>query len=129
MSLMRTLLNLNETIEDLKNQRWFRSSRSSMMSSVDIHNSQESVSDTDMFQESDHEGISKYPILSELSTPAGKCRLNKKTHCANDDLKITSSDKIHRCMTSDHLFDDQPLLSYHGEQSSFDSGIHETDDS
>ncbi|GAB1600462.1 putative uncharacterized protein DDB_G0272516 [Argonauta hians] len=79
LSLMKQLLILNETIEDLKVQRGYLSSRGSLpSSSCDLSESQWSVSETEMF-ESENELTNKYASPSTLSL-----NLEQKCHITSD---------------------------------------------
>jgi len=67
LSLMKQLLTLNEAIEDLKTKRLYHLSKDSLRaSSQDMHASDWSVSETDMFG-TDDESDKKHPIVVKES--------------------------------------------------------------
>lgn len=155
LSLMKQLLTLNEAIEDLKWQRKYYHSQSSMPeSSCDLNESDWSVSETDMFG-SENEVLKKYPTSSSLSTTSHVIR---REVCNADDtereyLFSASSeingnkkdgDKTQKISTNNQTFvvpiETRNFLELpteldlflngttkfcHEEQNSFDSGIHE----
>lgn len=152
LSLMKQLLILNEAIEDLKVQRGYLSSRGSLpSSSCDLSESQWSVSETEMFEESENELANKYPSPSTLSLDG-----ESKTKATSDfdDIINEATEKL--CITkklfekkstsstqpgnakkgqtaavldsNKNMYVDSEFSSSkrvrHEEQNSFDSGIH-----
>lgn len=139
LSLMRQLLTLNETIEELKWQRRYYYSRRSLSgSSLDLNHSDCSVSDTEMYDSEDDSGLlnssgeaatatasttCKTPIVtltspssssSSCSSSASSPRMKEK-RCVDGQKLLLGSSKINSEKSS---------KIYH-EKSSFDSGIHE----
>ncbi|KAL8621671.1 hypothetical protein ACOMHN_024642 [Nucella lapillus] len=118
LSLMKQLLTLNETIEDLKWQRrYYCPSRSS----ADLEDDSDcSISDTDMYESEDDllflpSSSSKSPNTTTTTTTA-----TTTTSCRRH--SVTSHKSERRCSDSS----ESPAKTYHGEQDSFDSGIHES---
>lgn len=115
LSLMKQLLTLNEAIEDLKTKRLYHVSKDSLRaSSQELHASDCSVSETDMF-ETDDEAEKKQLELkdktSSLSLPVPltqECKFNGHMgFTRKSDITILVRDSIH---------------IKHGKQDSLDSG-------
>lgn len=115
LSLMKQLLTLNEAIEDLKTKRLYHVSKDSLRaSSQELHASDWSVSETDMF-ETDEE-CEKKPVevndkMSSLSLPVPLTQESKfeahMNYTRRSDITILVRDSIH---------------VKHGKQDSMDSG-------
>ncbi|XP_046566772.1 leucine rich adaptor protein 1-like [Haliotis rubra] len=133
LSLMKQLLTLNETIEDLKWQRKYYYSKSDLQtSSCDMEGSDWSVSETEMY-ESDSDVPTKYPSPSNLSLEGNsntdndyppRCtssrqQINLNNVCNNSNLFEKSKKLDSQCLMNGSSF------ICHSEQNSFDSGIHE----
>lgn len=158
LSLMRQLLTLNETIEELKWQRRYYYSRRSLPdSSQELDASDCSVSDTEMYDSDDDRLLSNdtttgtttvttvpklsisSPCKSTHATISSSC---KSAHSGNSsrrkhgvpeyggELKLgggyCSGVEGKRCVDTQVLVNGSTVKVYHGEQNSFDSGIHES---
>ncbi|KAK3609750.1 hypothetical protein CHS0354_029199 [Potamilus streckersoni] len=143
LSLMKQLLTLNETIEELKWQQRHYHSRSSIAeSSCDLTNSDWSVSETDMY-ESENDSLQKYPTPSALSlhswlskrenSEEHQCESDEKTvqvkSCSNNNQCDTY--KGHPLVTSRKFIEAEFLVRCNikecfEENNSFDSGIYES---
>lgn len=133
LSLMKQLLTLNEAIEDLKWQKKYYHSQSSVPgSSCDLSTSDWSVSETDMY-ESENEALRKYPTSSPVSVLGlqSKRKLCTEIH----DLETNALDNSETELFRRPLIDTTSLTNElelflagkccHEEQNSFDSGIHD----
>ncbi|XP_045160465.2 uncharacterized protein LOC123525467 [Mercenaria mercenaria] len=136
LSLMKQLLTLNETIEDLKWQKKYYHSQSSLPdSSCDLSRSDLSISDTDMY-ESENEVLRKYPTSSPVSVHSVK-DIESRRSCRAEiaDLESDSFEKsqidLYECPSIDTTLLTEDFQRFlvgsccHEEQNSFDSGIHE----
>lgn len=131
LSLMKQLLTLNETIEDLKWQKKYYHSQSSLPdSSCDLSRSDLSISDTDMY-DSENEVLRKLPTSSPVSDIESRrsCR-PEINDLENDSFEKSQIDLYERPSIDTTLLTEefQRFLAgncCHGEQNSFDSGIHE----
>ena len=148
LSLMRQLLTLNETIEDLKWQRrYYYSPRSLSGSSTELDHSDCSVSDTEMYDSDDDTLLPtasstaaatnaaatitasptcKAPVML-LSAPAASSSGSRRNY---ESSHVTSA-SAHACGGEKRCVDTELLVAgsvkvYHGEQNSFDSGIHDS---
>ena len=148
LSLMRQLLTLNETIEDLKWQRrYYYSPRSLSGSSTELDHSDCSISDTEMYDSDDDTLLPtassttaatsatatgtitasptcKAPVML-LSAPAASSSGSRRNY---ESSHVTST---HACGDEKRCVDSELLVAgsvkvYHGEQNSFDSGIHDS---
>lgn len=130
LSLMKQLLTLNETIEDLKWQKKYYHSQSSVPgSSCDLSASDLSISDTDMY-DSENEVFRKHPTSSPISVQAKEdknCSESLSKESNNNTVEDFS--KLSFDTTSLSLTEEFELYlagkSCHTEQHSFDSGIHD----
>ncbi|XP_013408078.1 uncharacterized protein LOC106172043 [Lingula anatina] len=140
LALMKQLLTLNETIEDLKWQRRYASKNSFDSSSylVDVSCSCEDLNETEDLDEDDWQlSASSPPCLSLVKNSRTKNVLlakaenvSSKTSCsvhAKKDSVSKSEDKSRKHADSDLRSSSVSLKTSHGEQSSVDSGIHEPD--
>ncbi|KAL4237139.1 hypothetical protein ACF0H5_005519 [Mactra antiquata] len=130
LSLMKQLLTLNETIEDLKWQKKYYHSQSSVPgSSCDLSGSDLSISDTDMY-DSENE---IFPAKTTSSPITMETR--DRTDCT-ESLNKESNNNILEDKFSKLSFDTSLSLTEefelylagktcHTEQNSFDSGIHD----
>ncbi|WAR23047.1 hypothetical protein MAR_036716 [Mya arenaria] len=119
LSLMKQLLTLNEAIEDLKTKRLYHLSKDSLRaSSQDLHASDLSVSETDMYETDDENEKKTLDIkdnyqTSSLSLPVPLTKENKfHAHMGlvrKSDIAIVVTDNGHRTVK-------------HEPQSSLDSG-------
>ncbi|KAH3809233.1 hypothetical protein DPMN_137594 [Dreissena polymorpha] len=119
LSLMKQLLTLNEAIEDLKTKRLYHLSKDSLRaSSQEMHVSDWSVSETDMFEETDDDEFEKKLLdtkdsyqLSSISLPVPLTKQSKAhtDFIRRSDLAIVVRDHVHRTVK-------------HEPQSSMDSG-------
>ncbi|XP_029640199.1 putative uncharacterized protein DDB_G0272516 [Octopus sinensis] len=121
LSLMKQLLILNETIEDLKVQRGYLSSRGSLpSSSCDLSESQWSVSETEMF-ESENELTNKYASPSTLSL-----NLEHKCHITSDFEDLINEANKKMCITKKFFErkngDQSPTKTNAGVNSNSNSG-------
>lgn len=151
LSLMKQLLTLNETIEELKWQRRYYYSRSSVPdSSQSIQRSDWSVSDTEMYETDDDLPLttttttttdnteftdltprtsSQTPIAlsrwrhGAVSNVGHQTELQESSKRFADTQVIVKGSK--RCVDTQVIVNGSSLKVYHGEQNSFDSGIHE----
>ena len=137
LSLMKQLLTLNETIEDLKWQRrYYYSPHSLSASSIELDHSDCSVSDTEMY---DSEDDTLIPTAT-TATASPTCRApavllsppesSSSSHRNYESSHVTSTHACSgekRCVVDSHLLvAGSSVKVYHGEQNSFDSGIHES---
>lgn len=149
LSLMKQLLTLNEAIEDLKWQRKYYHSQSSMPeSSCDLNESDWSVSETDMYEsENEKDQLKKYPTFSSLTTTShvisrDVCKTADDTEWVNGNKNSetkTRKESTHSqkyslpkdtmkflgLPTELDMFLNGNTRLCHEEQNSFDSGIHE----
>lgn len=115
LSLMKQLLTLNEAIEDLKSRRLYHVSKDSLRaSSQDMHASDWSVSETDMFETDDE---------SEKKT----LELKDKKSSISLPVPLTQDSKFEGHMGFTRRSDVTILVRdsiqvKHGQQSSLDSG-------
>lgn len=126
LSLMKQLLTLNETIEDLKWQKKNHSQSSFPTSSCDLSESDWSVSETDMY-DSENEALRKFPTSSPISVD--KMEHNSKLK-DSDAHEISTTDFFKRPPMATTSLTEEFELYLAGrycssEQNSFDSGIHE----
>lgn len=150
LSLMKQLLTLNETIEELKWQRRYYYSKTSVRgSSQDLDHSDWSVSDTEMYDSDEdiatktatttttttasHSQVSssrQLPVISLSSTTTNrrKCETVQAFDATSGlVVKAQSSDSNNkRYVDTQILVNGSSIKIYHGEQDSFDSGIHES---
>lgn len=145
LSLMKQLLTLNETIEELKWQRRYYYSRGSLPgSSTDLRHSDCSISDTEMY-ESDDDSLhhtARAAAASSHLTPstAASSRLTKPVVIltpTSSSLSSSSSTRHHHSTTAEQGSGSEKretncrgsessgVKVFHGEQDSFDSGFHE----
>jgi len=104
LSLMKQLLTLNEAIEDLKTKRLYHLSKDSLRaSSQDLHASDWSVSETDMFSTDDENTDKKFLDVkdhcqtSSLSLPVPLTKTTSHTaFVRRSDLAIVVTDNGHR---------------------------------
>nr|XP_022317690.1 uncharacterized protein LOC111120928 [Crassostrea virginica] len=122
LCLMKQLLTLNETIEDIKTRRWYSDSQNSLKaSSVDLGASDASLSETDMY--APDEGV------LDMKDSA---RIVPKICIESDDSSIKSN-KNDKCVQNAKFVDTQMLVNgksvhiAHGVQSSVDSGYGDCD--
>ena len=124
LSLMKQLLTLNEAIEDLKVKRLYHVSKDSLRaSSQELHASDWSVSETDMFDSVD--SLTKKTVSEPVSL----------TKSLPVPVKSTSSTEItHRRFQTERrkcditiMVNGAPLKVKHGQQSSVDSGYGDDD--
>lgn len=131
LSLMKQLLTLNETIEDLKWQKKYYHSQSSLPdSSCDLTRSDLSISDTDMY-DSENEALRKFPT----SSPVSDIESRQSCRAEMDDLEHDRFEKSQIELYERPSIDTTLLTEEferflagsccHEEQNSFDSGIHE----
>lgn len=126
LSLMKQLLTLNETIEELKWQK--KHSQSSIpTSSCDLSDSDWSVSETDMY-DSENEAPKKFPSSSPISVDKNE-RSSKDVTADPFDISSTAELFKRPPVDTTSLSEEIELIftgKYCGsEQNSFDSGIHE----
>ncbi|XP_062589691.1 uncharacterized protein LOC134251308 [Saccostrea cucullata] len=123
LCLMKQLLTLNETIEDIKTRRWYSASQNSLQaSSVNLRGSDDSLSETDMY--APDEGILDVKE-SILTVP--------KIHIESAD-QVKSIDEVKDNFVQKSKFLDTKMSVngksvhiVHGAQSSVDSGYGECD--
>ncbi|XP_062619580.1 uncharacterized protein LOC134281129 [Saccostrea cucullata] len=123
LCLMKQLLTLNETIEDIKTRRWYSASQNSLQaSSVNLRGSDDSLSETDMY--APDEGILDVKE-STLTVP--------KIHIESAD-QVKSIDEVKDNFVQKSKFLDTKMSVngklvhvVHGAQSSVDSGYGECD--
>ncbi|KAL8623779.1 hypothetical protein ACOMHN_054085 [Nucella lapillus] len=135
LSLMKQLLTLNETIEELKWQRRYYYSRGSLPgSSTDLRHSDCSFSDTEMYESDDdslHTAARENPHVT-TSSKAASSRLmplvvltpsssSSSSSSRQGTTKQGSEKKGVDCRVSEP----SSVKLFHGEQDSFDSGFHE----
>ena len=125
LSLMKQLLTLNETIEELK---WQRRYYYSPRSSADLDHSDCSISDTEMY-DSEDDLLFNTTLTASTTTTTSACTTptsSASTHRKHSVGHVTSTQALSsekRCVDTSDL---DTVKVYHGEQDSFDSGIHET---
>lgn len=131
LSLMEQLLTLNETIEELKWQKKYYHSQSSVPnSSCDLSASDLSISYTDM-DEYENEAPEKFSTSSPVSSRGLKRDLNTGSDdVVSDRLEQSQTDLFDRPTIDTTILTEefQRLLAGNccqEEQNSFDSGIHE----
>lgn len=125
LSLMKQLLTLNEAIEDLKVKRLYHVSKDSLRaSSQEMHASDWSVSETDMFDSEDNlaKKIYNKPVSSTHSLPV-PVQSSAVTDTAN--LKLSKTGQ--RSCDITILVNGTPLKVRHGQQNSLDSGYGDDD--
>lgn len=126
LSLMKQLLTLNEAIEDLKVKRLYHLSKDSMRtSSQEMHASDWSVSETDMFDSDDEEFVNDKTLVenervSSLSLPVPS---SSSTPSSSTSVHISASKRRNSDMTL--MMHGSPIKVRHGQQSSIDSGYGE----
>ncbi|XP_033738143.1 uncharacterized protein LOC117325793 [Pecten maximus] len=127
LSLMKQLLTLNETIEDIKSRRLYGVSKESIcQSDEDLGGSRDSFSDMDLYDSDEelHKQTSmKYTCLTVKDDFKRKANLSSRTkgmECLRN--KATSSNGSQ----SSQLDMKKPQI-IHGAQSSIDSGYDESD--
>ncbi|KAK7490480.1 hypothetical protein BaRGS_00018266 [Batillaria attramentaria] len=147
LSLMKQLLTLNETIEELKWQRRYYYSRRSLPdSSQELDQSDCSVSDTEMYDSEDDRVVANDTNLTGTTTVTTMPKLTISSPCKSTHAGHTSTRRKHgvgeysevkhtmvggsvvegkRCVDTQILMNGSTVKVYHGEQNSFDSGIHE----
>lgn len=80
LSLMKQLLTLNEAIEDLKTKRLYHVSKDSLRaSSQELHASDWSVSETDMFESEDESDKKSHEIRDKMSSLSLPVPLTKES--------------------------------------------------
>ena len=135
LSLMKQLLTLNESIEDLK---WQRKYYYSSVQSSSCEDSDWSVSETEMY-DSDSDVATKYPTPSSLSLQSAKNKRFGSDDSTTDNGFVHSSDQTlnlnlnkskfmetgKRFVETQIMVNGSSYKSCHGEQNSFDSGIHD----
>ncbi|XP_076439919.1 uncharacterized protein LOC143279698 [Babylonia areolata] len=122
LSLMKQLLTLNETIEDLK---WQRRYYSTSRSSADLDDSECSISDTEMY-ESDEDLFLHPATTTATTTTSSDSSSTVVTSSSCRKHSVTGHKGERRCSESTVLVGESAVKVYHGEQDSFDSGIHES---
>lgn len=134
LSLMKQLLTLNEAIEDLKWQRRYSCSKTSLLvSSCDIEENECSVSETDIFEESYTDVRSRIPNISYPGYSKSKeirTQVEENKYLTQRD--INDSNKQINQTTNCYLETEINACDQHGkichiDQNSFDSGIHEAE--
>lgn len=123
LCLMKQLLTLNETIEDIKTRRLYSGSQNSLKaSSVNFGGSEDSLSETDMYAPDD--GVLD---LKEPTLPLPKIRIE-----STDPVKSCDND-LGKCVQNSKFVDTQMLVNgkavhvVHGVQRSVDSGYGDCD--
>ncbi|KAL4237140.1 hypothetical protein ACF0H5_005520 [Mactra antiquata] len=116
LSLMKQLLTLNEAIEDLKTKRLYHVSKDSLRaSSQELHASDWSVSETDMYETDDDEMEKKtLEITNKMSSLSLPVPLTQ-------DSKFSGNMGLTRRSDITILVRD-PIAVKHGQQNSVDSG-------
>lgn len=124
LSLMKQLLTLNEAIEDLKVKRLYHVSKDSLRaSSQELHVSDWSVSETDMFDSEDNLAKKTYnkPVCSTHSLPVPV----KSSSVVGTRLELSEIGRRKCDITI--MVNGTPLKVRHGQQSSLDSGYGDDD--
>lgn len=118
LCLMKQLLTLNETIEDIKTRRWYSDSQNSLKaSSVDLGGSEDSLSETDMY--APDEGVLD---RKEPTFRVPKIRI--------ESVKSNLSDKSvqnSKFVDTHMMVNGKSVHVVHGAQSSVDSGFGDCD--
>lgn len=121
LCLMKQLLTLNETIEDIKTRRWYSDSQNSLKaSSVDLGGSEDSLSETDMYAPDEGVLDKKEPTL----------RVPKIRIESVESVKSNLSDKSvqnTKFVDTRIMVNGKPVHIVHGAQSSVDSGYGDCD--
>lgn len=129
LSLMKQLLTLNETIEELKWQKKYYHSQSSVPnSSCDLSGSDLSISETDMY-DSENEATRKYSTSSPVSLKEHGNKRDMHINEENNEFEKSQTD-LFDCPSIDTTILTEEFQRFlagncHGEHNSFDSGIHE----
>ena len=126
LSLMKQLLTLNEAIEDLKVKRLYHVSKDSLRaSSQELHASDWSVSETDMFDSEDSLAKKVYSkavsSTHSLPVPVSVKSSVSKTKLEVSGTTNTTQTMQHKCDIT-IMVNGAPLKVRHGPQHSLDSG-------
>ena len=133
LSLMKQLLTLNEAIEDLKVKRLYHVSKDSLRaSSQELHVSDWSVSETDMFDSEDNLSKKFYskPVSSTHSLPVSPLALESSSSETKLEVSKTTTNEqtVQRKCDIKIMVNGAPLKVRHGPQNSLDSGYGGDDD-
>ncbi|OWF38136.1 uncharacterized protein LOC110466649 [Mizuhopecten yessoensis] len=127
LSLMKQLLTLNETIEDIKSRRLYGVSKESLcQSNGDLGGSRDSFSDMDLYdsdEELHKQSNMKYTCLNVKDNFSRQTNLSSKAHRTESLRKNDSSSSD----TQNSLPDMKKPQIIHGAQRSIDSGYDESD--
>ena len=131
LSLMKQLLTLNEAIEDLKVKRMYHVSKDSLRaSSQELHVSDWSVSETDMFDSEDNLSKKVYskPVSSTHSLPIPMSVKSSVSETKLEVSKTTNTEQtVQRKCDITIMVNGAPLKVRHGPQNSLDSGYGDDD--
>ena len=124
LSLMKQLLTLNEAIEDLKVKRLYHVSKDSLRaSSQELHASDWSVSETDMFDSEDN--LAKKTDGNTVSSTKSLPVPVKSASVMETTFEV--SETVRRKCDITIMVNGTPLKVRHGQQSSVDSGYGDDD--
>ena len=126
LSLMKQLLTLNEAIEELKVKRLYHVSKDSLRaSSQELHASDWSISETDMYDTDEECEKTLKCVKDRLSTSSIPVPVNSSS------VSVDSSVSAEYSRQSDItiMVNGSPVKVHHGQQSSVDSGYGDDDDS
>ena len=126
LSLMKQLLTLNEAIEELKVKRLYHVSKDSLRaSSQELHASDWSISETDMYDTDEECEKTLKCVKDRLSTSSIPVPVN----CSSVSVDSSVSAEYSRQSDITVMVNGSPVKVHHGQQSSVDSGYGDDDDS
>ena len=126
LSLMKQLLTLNESIEELKVKRLYHVSKDSLRaSSQELHASDWSISETDMYDTDEECEKTLKCVKDRLSNSSMPVPVKSSSSAVTIDTSF--NDDYGRQTDITLMVNGSPLKVHHGQQSSVDSGYGDED--